>query len=328
MARNHGLSDLMKQSKKLTAVNSSADDASEEPRLTGKDGDSKTSASRAIGAISRSFEEIKAQSVAELDPSDIDPPLIEDRIQVSGPKLDELIEQIRESGQQVPILVRPNPNGLHRYQIVFGWRRTQAAKSLGIKVKGIVKKLSDEESVVAQGQENNSRQDLTFIEKALYAQKLEQRGFKREIIMAALAVDKTVCSRLISATTNIPREIIDAIGSAPKVGRDRWAELAKLVLPNSSAPKIQTLASSENFKILSSDGRFDAVIKALSLARQTSPKVSTKTWKNTDGKKIASYSQNEKTTTLVIDRKQAPDFGNYIIESLPELYAAFESRQK
>ena len=39
-------------------------------------------------------------------------------------------------------------------------------------------------------------------------------------------VDKTGLSRLISVAVEVPREVIKAIGPAPKIGRDRWTELA------------------------------------------------------------------------------------------------------
>ena len=69
--------------------------------------------------------------------------------------------------------------------------------------------------MLAQGQENNERQNLSFIEKALYAVNLESEGFDRVTIMAALSIDKTNCSKLISTVKRIGRETIEAVGSAP-----------------------------------------------------------------------------------------------------------------
>ncbi len=328
MARDHGLTNLMSQKQKLTAVNSPTSQQSSDNSTGSAEPKSDARASSAIGAVSRSFEKIKAQSIVHIDPELIDPPLIEDRLDVAGSQLDVLIEQIRESGQQVPILVRPDPNDSNRYQIAYGWRRTQAAKALGIKVKGAVRALTDSELVVAQGQENNAREDLTFIEKALYAFNLEKNGFGREVIMAALAVDKTVCSRLISATSNIPRKIIDAIGSAPKVGRDRWAELATLIKAQSSMKDIDALIVSEGFLARSSDERFNQVLSCLFPKKKKLKKSTSRIWKNQEGAKIAKISNANKDLTLVIDQKQAPEFGDFIVESLPELYAAYKSRLK
>jgi len=122
--------------------------------------------------------------------------------------------------------VRPHPTETGRYQIAYGRRRLRAAAELGRPVRAVVKPLSDEQLVIAQGQENNERKDLSFIERAIFAAQLETRGFGRETIMAAMCVDKTGLSRLISSAVRIPRDIIQAIGPAPKTGRDRWSDLA------------------------------------------------------------------------------------------------------
>jgi len=44
--------------------------------------------------------------------------------------------------------------------------------------------------------------------------------------MLALSADKTTVSRLITVIERIPPEVIEAIGPAPAIGRDRWVELA------------------------------------------------------------------------------------------------------
>ena len=101
------------------------------------------------------------------------------------------MELIREHGQQVPILVRPKPNErrpISRSPTVIVDLR--AARDLGRNVRAVVRDLSDEQLVVAQGQENSARTDLTYIERARFAARLEDRKFSREIIMAALNVDK------------------------------------------------------------------------------------------------------------------------------------------
>jgi len=43
-----------------------------------------------------------------------------------------------------------------------------------------------------------------------------------------------------------------------------------------------------------------------------------------DGKAIAQIKQDERSVTLVVDQKVAPDFGAYLIKTLPEIYAAFK----
>ncbi len=86
-------------------------------------------------------------------------------------------------------MVRPNPSDKGRYQIVFGHRRVRAARLLGRPVKAVVKHVSDIDHVIAQGQENSARENLSFIERATFAHHLASLGHDRRTIQLALSVD-------------------------------------------------------------------------------------------------------------------------------------------
>lgn len=276
----------------------------------------------AIGAVTRSIEQLKSQSVAELDPDFIERSFVTDRLQGSAEDHAMLVASIREHGQQVPVLVRPHPEKSGWYQIAYGHRRLRALAELGRKVRAVVKPLTDAQLVVAQGQENSARTDLSFIEKALFAAKLEDGGFDRETIMAALSVDKTGLSRLISAAVKVPREIIEAIGPAPKAGRDRWLDLAEKLSHQGAVNVARANISQLEFTEAASDERFNKLFDALS---QKKPRASQPTvWTSTDGKAVAQIKQDERNVTLIVDQKTAPDFGAYLIKALPEIYAAFK----
>ncbi|RUX67183.1 plasmid partitioning protein RepB, partial [Mesorhizobium sp. M2A.F.Ca.ET.040.01.1.1] len=128
-------------------------------------------------------------------------------------------------------------------------------------VKTVVKKLDDRDHVIAQGQENSARADLSFIEKAVFAGNLERNGYDREVIMAALSVDKTVVSKMISVTKDIPAEIINVIGAAKNSGRDRWYDLAKKVRGRGVA--VKELMASPDFKAATSDARLEMLARRL-----------------------------------------------------------------
>ena len=95
--------------------------------------------------------------------------------------IEELLQAIREHGQNSPILVRPHPLVDGRYMVVFGHRRVRVARELGRKVRSVVKAVDDKAHVIAQGQENSARSNLTFIEKSTFAKRLEALGYDREI---------------------------------------------------------------------------------------------------------------------------------------------------
>ena len=129
--------------------------------------------------------------VIEIDPQSIVPSFIRDRLaEFPTNDVSDLEVSIAESGQQVPILVRPSPQIDGQYQVAYGHRRVEACRRLGRPVKAIVRRLTDQELVTAQGKENLEREDLSFIERAIFAARLEDRGFDRSVLMAALGVHK------------------------------------------------------------------------------------------------------------------------------------------
>lgn len=262
-------------------------------------------------------------AVIEIDPADVDASMVNDRLVAEiDPDFDDLVESIRNSGQQVPILVRPNPASPARYQIAYGRRRMRAAAKIGAKVRAIVKEMTDSELVIAQGKENLDRKDLSFIEKAMFARQLEEQGFERLVIMAALSTDKGDLSRYITVAKTIPQDVVQAIGPAGKAGRARWIALGEK-LATGSAPVRRTLQS-EEFKKLDSDGRFAMLFNSLTERRASSAQP----WVNDRGQKAGQVEQKSDRVVVTIDERVVPDFGSYLAGRLDELYAEFLKRKE
>lgn len=331
MGRKNLLADLMDD--KLTAVNeASPAGSSENPRPS-----QPTLGPRgAVGAMSRSLEMLSAereaakalteqltsgQAVVEIDPGLIDASIVPDRMTGLDEKHAVLVESIRTNGQLVPILLRPHPTSPGRFQIAYGHRRVRALAELGHPARAVVRDLSDEDLVVAQGKENGEREDLSFIERATYAAALEDRGFKREIIMAALSVDKTELSRLISVTRALPRSLVDAIGPAPKTGRRRWMELAERIEGGHDRKSLADSLAGDRFVRATSDERFAIVFAALAPHKPKAPRPTT--WADDEGKKIVKIERRADRVLLALDEKAAPEFGDFVISRLPELYRSF-----
>jgi ParB family chromosome partitioning protein len=259
----------------------------------------------------------EGHSVIELDASVIEPSFIRDRMQGN---IDGLLSSIREQGQQVPILVRPHPELSGRYQVAFGHRRLRAVSELGLPVKAVVRELTDEQLVVAQGQENNEREDLTFIEKARFAYHLNKQ-FPREIVIAAMSIDKSNLSKMLLLVDALPSALIDAIGAAPGVGRSSWQQLAELLEKAASAADVVEYAMSKEVQALTSADRFKAIIANLKpsrIARGLPAVMSTP-----DGTRIAQVTQSKAKLEITIDRKAAPDFAAFVLEQVPALYQAY-----
>lgn len=206
----------------------------------------------------------RGATVIELETPLVDPSFVADRFaRTSDADYRRLVESIRDSGQQVPILVRPHPTEPGRYQIAYGHRRHAAAAELGIPVKAIVRPLRDNELVIAQGQENGERRDLSFIERAVFAAALQRRGFDRATLNGALGVHTAEMTRLLAVAAAIPEEVIRRIGPAPKAGRHRWQELARECDRPGGLAAMVALLEQPSILALPSDRRFTAVIAAL-----------------------------------------------------------------
>ncbi len=293
--------------------------------------------SSALGAISQSLGDIservkraeqieqkliEGQIVVELDPSLIDASFAPDRMEATQEQNDAFREMIRVHGQSVPILVRPKPKQSDRFQVAFGHRRLRAARELGIKVRAVVRNLTDEQLVVALGLENSGRTDLTFIERARFAARLEDRKFSRETIMAALNVDKAALSRLIAIASRVPAAFIEAIGPAPGFGRVRWQELTELLDEGENRSRAQEIVTESSFAKLDSDRRFEALYDGLRV-RET--RLRSEIWSAEDGTRAARVMRSGKKLTLTFDDRVAPQFGDFIRERLQVLYDEYKS---
>ena len=291
-----------------------------------------------VGAISQSLENINSrahradeiekklaegQVIVELEPALIEGSFVVDRLGIDSEDQSSLVAQIRVHGQQVPILVRPNPESEGRYQVAYGHRRLAAARELGRTVRAVVRDLTDEQLVISQGQENNSRTDLSFIERSFFAARLEDRGFPREIIMASLGVDKAALSRMIALIKRLPPELIEAVGSSPAFGRLRWAELADLMEEKGKRAKALKLIQDGDFLAEKSDARFQAVYDLLKVTR---PRPHTESWKASDGVRPVRVVESEAKVSLVFDKRVEAEFGPFVKGRLQALYDEYKTR--
>lgn len=262
---------------------------------------------------------LAGQSVIDMDPSTIDASFLQDRMPGD---IDGLVVSIREQGQQVPILVRPHPDVPGRYQVAFGHRRLRAVAELGLKVKAIVRDLSDDQLVVAQGQENNERQDLTYIEKARFADRLKAR-FARDVIMSALSVQKGDLSVMLSVVAKIPGELIDAIGPAPGIGRRSWMEFADYLTVGNNLDRAIDISESEDVRGLPSDERFKALLKQL---RPNAERQTSEPWTSPRQHRLGLIKHGKATLDISISTKDAPDFAAFLLNQVPALYDEFKSK--
>ena len=291
-----------------------------------------------LSSITRDAEEARAlrlaleegERIVSLDTDKIDGSFVSDRLsdeERDDPDFLALVESVRESGQQVPILVRPHPEISGRYQAAYGHRRLKAARRLGVPVKVIVRALTDDELVLAQGKENAERRNLTFIERALFAQALVLRGFDRKLTGDALAVQKSELSRLLQVADGVPGYVARAIGPAPKVGRERWMAIGQLLSDGAGIEKANDEIHSQPFKALASDERFQRLFDRLQRSRIV-PKPAPVALTDANGTVFARISRQGRGVKIEFSADADPRFVENISQRLTEDYASFTQTTK
>lgn len=278
----------------------------------------------AIGAVGRSIADLKARALIEIDPFLIDAGGMQDRLEADNAEDAALAHSLREYGQQVPVLVRPHPAAEGRYQIVYGRRRVLALRDLGLPVRALVRDMDDRELVLAQGQENTARRDLSFIEKANFARQMTEAGYDRKVICDALSIDKTVISRMLSVMDQVPLELVEAIGAAPGIGRDRWLALAQQVAASGEDAATLVGVLTLNAAADSSDARFAALADYLAgggrRRRVARTIAETRPLSGVDGVELGVARRAGPITTLRIKSLKSGDFAGWLVDNIAEIH--------
>lgn len=309
--------------------------------------------SGAINAMRESWGELRREAEAArnlreeiaggghvvlVDPEKILPSPISDRLARAGDPdagFDALKASIAASGQAVPVLLRPHSDGAKAgegfYETAYGHRRVRAARELGIEVRAIIRPLTDEELILSQGRENAERRDLSFIERALFARTLEERGFSRETIRAALSIDNTQLTRLLQVATRVPEVIVRRIGAAPKAGRPRWGELGEMIAKRGGGEIANEFTARESFAaIADSDARFRALLKRMTAWSEGrgggAKQAGARTISDRSGAAIATLNQGAGgRPQMTLTGEAAGDFSAFLAARLPDLFEEFRA---
>lgn len=265
-------------------------------------------------------------TLISLDPTIIDPSPFRDRLNDDDDEaFDSFKKTIAEQQQKTPITVRRHPNSPDRYQVVFGHRRLRAAKELGIQILAQLTDYSDTDLVIAQGLENAARQDLSWIERALFANEMREAGIKAKDIKSALGVDDSQISKFRAVTSVLPIALIEQIGRAPSIGRPRWIELIDLIDSKGDLSLIEKTLSADKVSVQNSDQRF---LMALSTVKSKNIR--------THDKKTVSRTNLESDAfddvflkggvfKLTVPKPDEDLFAKFIAEELPVLEMKFAS---
>ena len=289
----------------------------------------------AMSGVKSTLKDVASNAVREISVDVIEENGPKDRLTFTDADVMALAQSIDAHGQQVPIMVRPLADKPGHYRIVYGRRRLRALRSLGIPAKALVRSLSDEEAILAQGQENTQRLDPSFIEKALFAAELSLGGYEQAIVLDALAVDKPMLSRMTKVARSIPKQVIERIGSAHGIGRRRWEVLADQFGDDSGILE-QTALALDLTSAKSSEDRFvivsDTVTEALTVnAGNKAPPAPIQSVTLPDGTSLAELKETARAVTLKLSKSDTPEFARWMRDNaeaeLIRLYEVWQSEQ-
>ncbi len=273
---------------------------------------------------------MEGEVIVDLDPRVIDVSFVADRLSDDGEEFQKLLQAIKEAGQTTPILVRPSSTDAKRYMVVFGHRRLRVARELGVPVKAIVKKLDDATSAIVQGQENAARSNLSFIERAYFAQNLIASGMTKDVVRSSLAIDEAMLSKMLSVVETVPASVITALGASKKIGRDRWLSLRQLVLAPALSKVAVEYSESAELQRLPENERFDALhdylkrYKSKSAAKKPKADVSVRDWTSTDRALNVAINSKAKKVAIELTNVEARPFSEWLSSHMGRLYEEYK----
>jgi ParB family chromosome partitioning protein len=153
-----------------------------------------------------------AGSVRQVALDQLEPNPYQPRSTMDQGALDELAKSIRTRGILQPLLVRPHPTELGRFQIIAGERRWRAAGAAGLhEVPALVRELADTDAAAVALVENLQRQDLNAIDEAEgYDRLIGQFGLTQEAVGQAIGKSRSHVSNTLRLL-NLPPTVKEAL---------------------------------------------------------------------------------------------------------------------
>lgn len=190
-----------------------------------------------VRMFAASLKRTAMSAAHSLDPSSIIESKYRNRSTITPESVATLKAQIEANGQLQPILAREILGNLNKFEIVYGNRRLAAIRLIpGMKVVALIRNMTDEQAIIAQGQENSTRYVRSWAELALYFGQLERANCTPQTIQESLAINATQLLKFRRVLAALGTELIYALAPANHAGSKKWLELADLVSDNISIP--------------------------------------------------------------------------------------------
>lgn len=301
-------------------------------------GQARRHSSPVITNVGKALSQLGEESIVSLDPRKVVKSPFQDRFEDdvdAQEALDTLAQSIKSEGQKIPVLVRPHPSKAGYYQLAYGRRRLAAIISImeeadrpeTVKIKAYVRDLSDRQLIEEQSVENGVRENLTWIEQAMWALQLKEAGLTHRNICPILGLSEAGVSQLFRVTSAIPPDIIYAIGRAKSVGRPKWTALAEALRDGRRLPEVRNVTGTPEFRAADAQGRIALVMHVARPSHEGTQRQSDPEDREFSlGEKLYGRAKyTEKGVTVIIPKDNA-DFADWLIERMPNLVQEFSRK--
>ena len=134
---------------------------------------------------------------------------------------------------------------------------------------------------------------------------------------------------MLSVTSTVPSHVIEAIGPAKQIGRDRWEDFKKLMTEKANLKVADHILKTEGFDHLDSDKKFETLHSKVAEVGRAPKRRSTKaapvkrTWTAGGGRIKGVIGRAGRAYNISLTSKDSAVFGEFLSENLDELYAEF-----
>lgn len=159
-----------------------------------------------------------------------------------SPQFESLKREIENAGGNVqPIMLRPFPAGTQGpngelYEVVFGHRRHEACRQLGLPVSAVVKEMGESDLFVTMERENREREALSPWEQGtMYRHALDEGLFPSKRKLAeSIGMDPSQLGKAL-AIAGLPDAVVQAFASPTHIQYRHGQALLAAVEKNSAA---------------------------------------------------------------------------------------------
>jgi ParB family transcriptional regulator, chromosome partitioning protein len=282
-----------------------------------------------LKALEATIELRKAHGlvIEEIDSALVDPSPYWDRDLrfLEDKSFAEFVDDMRRNGQQSPALVRPHPTDAGRFEMCFGHRRLFACKSIGTRLRAVVRTLSEAQMAGAAYSENAHREAVSTLEQSRALAKYVERGVftTKQALADALKVSRSHVSNLTSYA-EIPDKVLEALGDWRKCTFRDAKNLLKAT--REPARREQMLEAAEH--LITGDPQLGFHVRLMVLlGMKPTASIGAEDLRDDAGRVVAERKRGKRSTAIAFAAGQGEGLADFVWSKMPALIEEFRRQQ-